>query len=80
MSALSPLKYISIGRCEGLSLRSNGVKAACGELAPIGREPLVEKLAKPVRSTRIVLVTGGAGYIGAHACKALSAAGFVPVT
>ena len=26
-----------------------------------------------------VLVTGGAGYIGAHACKALSAAGFVPV-
>ena len=28
----------------------------------------------------IVLVTGGAGYIGSHACKALSAAGFVPVT
>jgi UDP-glucose 4-epimerase len=27
-----------------------------------------------------VLVTGGAGYIGAHACKALAAAGFVPVT
>jgi UDP-glucose 4-epimerase len=27
-----------------------------------------------------VLVTGGAGYIGAHACKALKAAGFVPVT
>lgn len=26
-----------------------------------------------------VLVTGGAGYIGAHACKALSRAGFVPV-
>jgi UDP-glucose 4-epimerase len=26
-----------------------------------------------------VLVTGGAGYIGAHACKALRAAGFVPV-
>ena len=26
-----------------------------------------------------VLVTGGAGYIGAHACKALKAAGFVPV-
>jgi UDP-glucose 4-epimerase len=26
-----------------------------------------------------VLVTGGAGYIGAHACKALAAAGFVPV-
>ena len=27
-----------------------------------------------------VLVTGGAGYIGAHACKALVAAGYVPVT
>ncbi|PRX31172.1 UDP-glucose 4-epimerase [Meinhardsimonia xiamenensis] len=28
----------------------------------------------------VVLVTGGAGYIGAHACKALAAAGHVPVT
>lgn len=27
-----------------------------------------------------VLVTGGAGYIGSHACKALSKAGFSPVT
>lgn len=27
-----------------------------------------------------ILVTGGAGYIGAHACKALRAAGHVPVT
>ncbi|MFZ5708743.1 MAG: UDP-glucose 4-epimerase GalE [Pseudomonadota bacterium] len=27
-----------------------------------------------------VLVTGGAGYIGSHACKALRQAGFVPVT
>jgi UDP-arabinose 4-epimerase len=27
-----------------------------------------------------VLVTGGAGYIGSHACKALSAAGYTPVT
>lgn len=26
-----------------------------------------------------ILVTGGAGYIGAHACKALSAAGYRPV-
>jgi UDP-arabinose 4-epimerase len=26
-----------------------------------------------------VLVTGGAGYIGSHACKALKAAGFTPV-
>lgn len=27
-----------------------------------------------------VLVTGGAGYIGSHACKALKATGFTPVT
>jgi UDP-arabinose 4-epimerase len=29
---------------------------------------------------RAVLVTGGAGYIGSHACKALARAGHVPVT
>jgi UDP-arabinose 4-epimerase len=27
-----------------------------------------------------ILVTGGAGYIGSHACKALSLAGYTPVT
>ena len=27
-----------------------------------------------------VLVTGGAGYIGSHACKALRQSGFIPVT
>lgn len=27
-----------------------------------------------------ILVTGGAGYIGSHACKALKAAGHVPIT
>ena len=31
-------------------------------------------------SDRCVLVTGGAGYIGAHACKALAQAGYLPVT
>lgn len=30
--------------------------------------------------THTVLVTGGAGFVGSHACKALHAAGFVPVT
>ena len=30
--------------------------------------------------TEAVLVTGGAGYIGSHACKALAAAGYTPVT
>lgn len=28
---------------------------------------------------KYVLVTGGAGYIGSHACKALKAAGYIPV-
>lgn len=28
----------------------------------------------------VVLVTGGAGYIGAHACKVLAASGYTPVT
>ena len=27
----------------------------------------------------IVLVAGGAGYIGSHSCKALHAAGYQPV-
>lgn len=27
-----------------------------------------------------VLVTGGAGYIGSHACKALAQAGYIPIT
>lgn len=30
--------------------------------------------------TKAVLVTGGAGYIGSHACKALAAKGYLPVT
>ena len=31
-------------------------------------------------TSRRILVTGGAGYIGSHACKALARAGCVPVT
>jgi len=30
--------------------------------------------------SKAVIVTGGAGYIGSHTCKALAAAGFTPVT
>ncbi|GAB3446437.1 UDP-glucose 4-epimerase GalE [Insolitispirillum peregrinum] len=30
-------------------------------------------------SKKVVLVTGGAGYIGSHACQALAAAGWLPV-
>ena len=29
--------------------------------------------------TQAVLVAGGAGYVGAHACKALARAGFLPI-
>lgn len=29
---------------------------------------------------RAVLVTGGAGYIGSHTCKALARAGYIPIT
>jgi UDP-arabinose 4-epimerase len=32
------------------------------------------------QASRAVLVTGGAGYIGSHACKALFRAGYLPVT
>jgi UDP-arabinose 4-epimerase len=35
---------------------------------------------KPIKTAKSVLVTGGAGYIGAHACKALAEAGYTPVT
>ncbi len=31
-------------------------------------------------NSKYILVTGGAGYIGSHACKALKQAGFIPVT
>jgi UDP-arabinose 4-epimerase len=30
--------------------------------------------------TKTILVTGGAGYIGSHTCKALAAAGYLPLT
>jgi UDP-arabinose 4-epimerase len=30
-------------------------------------------------SAKAILVTGGAGYIGSHACKALARSGFLPV-
>ncbi|MEQ8817624.1 MAG: UDP-glucose 4-epimerase GalE [Thalassobaculum sp.] len=35
--------------------------------------------AGPAPQVPAVLVTGGAGFVGSHACKALAAAGFLPV-
>src|SRR4051812_49616472 len=32
-----------------------------------------------IRMSKSILVTGGAGYVGSHACKALAAAGYRPV-
>ncbi len=34
----------------------------------------------PLSNPKHILVTGGAGYIGSHACKALAKAGYTPVT
>ena len=36
--------------------------------------------ARKVRRLKTILVTGGAGFVGSHACKALSRAGYLPVT
>jgi UDP-glucose-4-epimerase GalE len=36
-------------------------------------------VAERVNESRAILVTGGAGYIGSHACKALARAGYRPV-
>ncbi len=32
------------------------------------------------KSNRVVIVTGGAGYIGSHTCKALAKSGYTPIT
>jgi UDP-glucose-4-epimerase GalE len=49
----------------------------------IGRRQKTMPLNRPLETFAVghnVLVTGGAGYVGSHACKALAAAGHVPVT
>src|SRR4030067_161691 len=40
--------------------------------------PSINKV--PGNNMNTVLVTGGAGYIGSHTCKALAEAGYLPVT
>ena len=39
-----------------------------------------QKLQNQASTKPIVLVTGRAGYIGVHACKALKGNGYIPVT
>ncbi len=44
------------------------------------REPVSSSQSMSQSMSRSILVAGGAGYIGSHACKALAAAGYSPVT
>jgi UDP-arabinose 4-epimerase len=37
-------------------------------------------MAASAKHMKTILVTGGAGFVGSHACKALSRAGYLPVT
>src|SRR5215472_18626720 len=64
-----------------LTLRCSIVRVVEGRLTP--RTPLSRFHRKWFRAhmmSQSVLVTGGAGYIGSHACKALARAGYIPVT
>src|SRR3954464_10661934 len=40
---------------------------------------IISKVSGHHPMSQSILVTGGAGYVGSHACKALAAAGFRPV-
>ena len=46
---------------------------------PVARSPRLAQIKPTGGAPRRILVTGGAGFIGSHACKALAAAGFEPV-
>ena len=70
-------------RLHGSRFRGDGGEARVdsrSSAVPNGRNR--GPIGEPSRSRRAavkVLVTGGAGYIGAHACKALAAAGHTPI-
>src|ERR1700693_2971283 len=50
------------------------------ENGSIRRYPLVRAMAAAFSGmSKSILVTGGAGYVGSHACKALARAGYLPV-
>jgi len=63
----------------GLRRKGAGLTAACGPWPLDGPAPW-RGHAGGCGLAKHVLVTGGAGYIGSHACKALARAGYVPVT
>src|ERR1700760_4262010 len=46
---------------------------------PAARHRPDATLEPPMNDRPAILVTGGAGYIGSHACRALEAAGYQPV-
>src|SRR5215475_9317309 len=50
-------------------------------LPPVQPQPAIRHQPDPQAMTDkpAILVTGGAGYIGAHACRALEAAGYQPI-
>src|ERR1700760_3128301 len=50
-------------------------------LSPVQPQPAVRHQpdARAMTDRPAILVTGGAGYIGAHACRALEAAGYQPI-
>jgi nucleoside-diphosphate-sugar epimerase len=37
-------------------------------------------MAEDAMFMKTILITGGVGFVGSHACKALSRAGYMPVT
>jgi UDP-glucose 4-epimerase len=63
-------------------MKASKIGAADGNDTPGRNVTHVRTLAKrrPINETRNIPVTGGAGCIGSHACKALAAAGSYPVT
>ena len=69
---------------------SDGLNSGNFGLSPVqrwGKDRVINALTIPVDHSagvtqymRTILVTGGAGYVGSHACKYLKQAGFLPVT
>src|ERR1019366_1272277 len=60
--------------------RQRGVLCVGGLCRSVHRRGVIAgKREEKAVADKAVLVTGGAGYIGSHACKALARAGYLPV-